>query len=284
MFGDVNTWLMIIVVLVGGYVLLCLIMYLIQERFIFHPEKLPRNFKYTYEYPFEEIFLEPEEGALINGLHFRLPKSKGVVFYFKGNSRSIKGWGKFARDFLGKGYDFFMIDYRGFGKSRGKRTEAIIYRDTQFAYEYLKEQYPEDKITIYGRSIGSGFAAKVAADNVPHKLILDSPYLSFIDAARRFVPFLPLTKLLKYHIRTDLWIQDVKCPTYILHGTKDRLIPLKAGKKLADLAKEGFIIPIEDAGHNNLPRFAAYHDHLYAILHGIKRQYSHNRGMKSSYD
>ncbi len=267
------------------YLILCLIVYFTQERFIFHPERLPDDFKYQYEYPFEEINIEPEPNAVINGLHFRLPRSKGVVFYFKGNSRSVKGWGKFARDFLGKGYDFFMIDYRGFGKSRGIRTEQSIYDDCEIAYEHLKSYYPEEQIIVYGRSIGSGFATRTASLYKPLKLILDSPYYSFIDQAKRFIPFLPVKWLLKYHIRTDLFMPKVKCPVYVLHGTKDRLIPFTAGKRLANIAKDGTIIPIEDAHHNNLPRFAAYHDHLYAILHDKdERSYIHNMGIKASYD
>ncbi len=279
-------WLYIYIILAiaAVYLILCLIAYWIQEWFIFHPEQLPDNFKYQYEYPFEEIFLEPEEGVKINGLHFKLPRSKGVVFYCKGNSRSVKGWGKFARDFLGKGYDFFMIDYRGFGKSRGKRTEAAMYQDAQYAYDYIKERYPEEKIIIYGRSIGSGFATNIAAANKPQKLILDSPYYSFIDIASRYLPIFPVSKILKYHIRTDLWMKDVTCPVFILHGTKDRIIPLKSGIKLSKIAQQGILIPIEDAGHNNLPRFAAYHDHLYAILNGVERSYAYNSGIRASYD
>lgn len=276
--------ILITLIIVGIYLFLCLMVYLTQELFIFHPERLPDDFQYQYEYPFEEINLQPEPNATINGLHFRLPRSKGVVFYFKGNSRSVKGWGKFARDFLGKGYDFFMIDYRGFGKSRGKRTEAAIYKDCEFAYNHLKKLYNEDQIVVYGRSIGSGFATHTASINKPIKLILDSPYYSFIDQARRFVPFLPVKWLLRYHIRTDLFMEKVGCPVYVLHGTKDRLIPFRAGKKLAKLAKDGMIIPIEDAHHNNLPRFAAYHDHLYAILNNSQRQYIHNAGIRASYD
>jgi len=276
-------WLTISII-IGIYILICLLAYLIQERFIFHPERLPQNFRYQYEYPFEEFFLVPEENVILNGLLFKLPRSKGVVFYFKGNSRSVKGWGRFARDFLGKGYDFFMFDYRGFGKSRGKRTEEAMYNDATFAYNHIKQFYAEDKIIIYGRSMGSGFATRTAALNNPQKLILDSPYYSFINIAERYLPIFPVKHILKYHIRTDLWMTDVKCPVYILHGTKDWLIPLKSGIALSKLAPQGILIPIEDAGHNNLPRFAAYHDHLYAILNEVERNYLYNMGMRASYD
>ena len=108
------------------YVGLCLLFYFLQDFFFFRPEKLPKNFQYKYPFPFEEVHFEMEDGGTVNGIYFEVPNSLGVVYYLKGNSKSVKGWGKFARDFLGKGYDFFMVDYRGFGKSKGKRSEQIL--------------------------------------------------------------------------------------------------------------------------------------------------------------
>ena len=86
------------------YIALCIVFYFGQDLFFFRPEKLPKYFRYRYPFPFEEVNFDMEDGGIINGLLFSVPNAKGVVFYFKGNSRSIKGWGKFARDFIGKGY------------------------------------------------------------------------------------------------------------------------------------------------------------------------------------
>ena len=75
------------------YGILCLVFYFGQDFFFFRPERLPKWFAYKYPFPFSEVNFEMEDGGLINALHFRVPNSKGVVFYIKGNSRSIKGWG-----------------------------------------------------------------------------------------------------------------------------------------------------------------------------------------------
>jgi len=248
------------------YFAICILAYYVQELFLFHPEKLELDFKYQFEYPFNEIFLDADDGAIINGLHFQLPKSKGVVFYFKGNTRSIKGWGKYARDFLSKGYDFFVIDYRGFGKSTGKRTEKNIENDAQTAYKFLLRKYKESEIIIYGRSIGSGFAANLAASNYPKKLILDSPYYSLYHLTKIYLPFLPVASILNYHIRTYQYIQNVKCPIYIIHGTADKLIPFRHALKLSQLNKRTHLIRIKDGKHNNLPNFSQYHHTVYEIL------------------
>lgn len=261
------TTVQILITIAIIYIALCIIIYFIQDFFFFRPERLPENFMYKYPFPFKEVNFEMEDGGTVNGVHFQIPNAKGVVFYFKGNSRSIKGWGKFSRDFVSKGYDFFMVDYRGFGKSKGKRNEQILYNDMQQVYKWLMKQYPEEKIIIYGRSIGSGIATRIASWNDPKMLILDSPYYSFLSQVRRFGFLLPLKFILRYQIRTDLFIKKVKCPIFIIHGRRDRLIPFRAGKKLAEDTKDrSMLLPIDEGGHNNLPEFSEYHDYLYDIL------------------
>ena len=160
-----------------------------------------------------------------------------------------------------------MIDYRGFGKSKGRRTEQTLYNDAQTVYKWLSERYPEDKIVVYGRSIGSGIAARVASWNKPKMLILDSPYYSFLYQIKRYAFILPLVLLLRYQLRTDHFIKKVTCPIYILHGTKDRLINFQQSVMLQKLLPERItLLPIEGGHHNNLPDFPEYHEYLYDIL------------------
>lgn len=251
-----------------GYILFAVVVYFIQEKFIFKPEKLPGDFEYKYDSPFREINFDIEPGVNINGLHFFVKEPKGLVLYFHGNSRSIKGWAKYARDFYRFDYDVVLVDYRGFGKSTGKRSEREMLKDMQYVYDTLAVNYPEHHLIVYGRSMGSGFACKIASDNKPRYLILDAPYYSFIKVAERIMPILPHRWLLRYHLRTDKWIRHVNCHTYILHGTRDWLIPIRHSEKLRDLMPgKVTLIKIEGGGHNNLPSFPQYHNFLRDILH-----------------
>lgn len=257
----------LIIYIVGGYIVVGTILYFIQDRFIFKPEKLSKDFKFVYDIPFKELFFEVEQGVTINGLHFYCTKPNGLILYLHGNTRSIKGWAKYARDFYRYNYDVVMVDYRGFGKSTGKRSEREIKKDLQFVYDTLAVQYHEHHILVYGRSIGSGFATKLAADNKPRYLIIDSPYYSLIKVAERFVPFLPHKYVLRYHLRTDKWITRVNCHTYIIHGTKDWLIPISHSEKLQRLNPHKItLIRIVGGGHNNLPSFPEYHNFIRDIL------------------
>ena len=255
-----------LILLCSLYILICLTFYFFQHYFFFRPEILPTTFRYEYPFPFEELNFDMEDGGSVNAIYFKVPNSLGVVYYLKGNSRSIKGWGKFAKDFLGKGYDFFMIDYRGFGKSKGKRTENKIYSDSQYIYKWLANKYEEDRIIVYGRSLGSGFAARVSSWNNPKMLILDSPYYSFEFQIKRYAFWLPMSWLLRYKIPTNKFLKKVSCPIFILHGKKDRLIPYSQSEMLLSENPAIKLLPISKGGHNNLPDFPKYHDYVYEIL------------------
>ncbi len=253
--------------IVIGYLLIAIFVYLIQDKFIFKPEKLQQDFIYKYEVPFEELFFDIEPGVRINGLHFMVKKPLGLILYFHGNTRSIKGWAKYARDFYRYNYDVVLVDYRGFGKSTGKKSEAMMMKDMQFVYDTLAVQYSEHHIIVYGRSLGSGFAAKIASDNKPRYLILDAPYYSFKKAVERFLPILPTKYLLRYHLRIDKWIKHVNCHTYILHGTHDRLIPISNSENLQALSPNKItLLRIKGGKHNNLPSFPEYHNMIRSIL------------------
>ena len=262
-------WLSILITVLAIYMVISIALYYLQDYMLFKPEKLPIDFQFDYDnQETKEYNLETRDGATINGLRF-FPKgeSKGIVLYLKGNSKSIKGWGKFAVDFTRHGYNVLMVDYRGFGKSTGRRSQKAIKHDLQLVYDKVKEQTTEDRIILYGRSLGSGFAAKLASMNHPKLLVLDAPYYSLTKVTARYMPFMPLSLLMKYPLPTYKWLKYVQCPIHIIHGTQDKLIPFKSSIKLSKvnptLTKLHTVI---GGGHKNLNNFESYHLMLDDIL------------------
>ena len=250
-----------------GIIVLSILAYVLQERLIFKPEKLKQDFLFKYDAPFKEYFFDIALGVRINALHFYRENPKGLILYIHGNTRSIKGWARYAKDFYRYDYDVVLVDYRGFGKSTGKRSEKEMMSDMQFVYDRLKEKYAEDHLIVYGRSMGSGFASKLASDNSPRYLILDAPYFNFLRVIERFLPILPVRVVLRYHLRTDKWLPLVKCHTYIIHGTKDWLIPIRHSESLQKINPRMItLIRIHGGGHNNLPSFDEYHNFIRDIL------------------
>lgn len=206
-------WLHVTLIVFIVYFVISILLYYLQDFFLFKPEKLPEDFRFLYENQVvEEYHLTTRDGAVLNGLHFKVAKPIGLVLYLKGNSKSIKGWGKFAVDFTRLNYDVIMVDYRGFGKSTGKRSQKAIKRDLQFIYDKIKERVAEKHIILYGRSLGSGFAAKLASMNNPKMLILDAPYYSLTKVTGRYMPFMPLSVILKYPMPTYKWLKYVELP------------------------------------------------------------------------
>ena len=262
-------WLSFLLTVVIIYIAISIAIYYLQDYLLFKPEKLPKDFQFNYEnQEIEEHNLETRDGAVINGLLFK-PKgeSRGIVLYLKGNSKSIKGWGKFAVDFTRHGYNVLMVDYRGFGKSTGRRSQKAIKRDLQEVYNKIKEKTKESRIILYGRSLGSGFAAKLASMNNPRMLILDAPYYSLTKVTKRYMPFMPLSLLIKYPLPTYKWLKYVQCPIHIIHGTNDKLIPFKTSLKLSKInPRLTKLYTVIGGGHKNLNNFESYHQMLDDIL------------------
>ena len=211
------------------------------------------------------------EGAAINALHFRAEQPKGVVLYFHGNAGNLSDWGYVAPDFTRRGYDVVIPDYRGFGKSSGQiKNEKMLHQDAEAAYAYLRKSFPEDRIILYGRSIGTGLVVHLARTNRPRLIIMESPYFSMIDLAAHHYPLIPrllLNVLMKYPLRTDLWMPDVACPVYLFHGTRDEIIPFDTSERLSRLIRsEHRLIAVPGGGHNNIGEFPLYHDELDRIL------------------
>ncbi|WP_313819520.1 alpha/beta fold hydrolase [uncultured Allomuricauda sp.] len=272
---DMQDWLLALLIIIGVYVFLSVLLYLFQDYFLFKPEKLPKDFEFDYaNQEIEEYNVETRDGAVINGIRFKAQSPKGVVFYLKGNSKSIKGWGKFAVDFTRHGYDVIMVDYRGFGKSTGRRTQKAVKRDMQVIYNKIKDNVSEKYIILYGRSLGSGFATKLASMNNPRMLILDAPYYSLSKVAKKFIPFMPLSLLIKFPMPTYKWLKYVNCPIHIVHGTDDKLIPYKTSVKLSKIKPElTKLYTVIGGGHKDLNNFESYHKMLSEIIHSRPKKF-----------
>lgn len=167
------------------------------------------------------------------------------------------------------GFDVFAIDYRGFGKSRGKRSEDIMHADVEACWEFIRRRYDVGLKIIWGRSLGSGFAVPLAAKFNPDKLVLETPFDSLLDVAQRQFPFLLNKLLLRYPLRSDLHARDLKCPTLMIHGTKDIVVPYRSALKFFSRIKNNEnseLVTIVGAKHNNLNAFPLFRDKITQFL------------------
>lgn len=253
---------------VGMLLLLLLILNTMQEKLIFLPTTLSESYEYQFEVPFSEFNVTAKDGAVLNALHFKTEEPKGVILYFHGNAGDLSRWGEIASYFTQFDYDVIVMDYRTFGKSTGTLSEASLYEDAQMFFDYAKEHYSENNITVFGRSLGTALASYVASENNPHQLILETPFNNLTSVAKKRFFNLPLDFLLRYKFPSDLFISKVSCPITILHGTHDSVVPYELAKELsAGIPKEQLeFITIEGGEHKNLIEFESYQEGIKKVL------------------
>ncbi|NJC25146.1 alpha/beta hydrolase [Neolewinella antarctica] len=214
------------------YVALATLIYAKQESLIFHPRA--RAIEYSYgNYPEEWVEVEP--GIRLNAMTVAAAGevAPGVILYLHGNvgdnGRSLYQ----TRSLVGMGYDLFLVDYRGFGKSEGRiGGEENMTDDLQIVYDHLKDRYGEENIVIVGYSLGTGPGTFLAARNNPRGVVLVAPYLSLTAMKGEFFWMFP-DFLLNYELNNERHLAEANCPVTIIHGTGDRLIPVEMSQRLA---------------------------------------------------
>ncbi|CAG1000722.1 hypothetical protein BURK1_02833 [Burkholderiales bacterium] len=246
----------------SGYAAVLAGLYVGQERLIFPSTPLPADHRFRFDEPFEEMRV-PVEGASLDALLFRQPAPRGLVFFLHGNRGNLQTWTTGLDFYRHVNYDLFIFDYRGYGRSGGTiESEAQLVADVRAAWNAIAPRYRGKPIVIYGRSLGSGLAARLARDVVPSLLVLVSPYASLVEAGLRRYPFVP-SWLVKYPLRTDEILPEVTSPVLILHGSDDRLIPPGDSERLKALVRSpSELLMIDGAGHSDIHRHPRYLDAL----------------------
>lgn len=259
-------WIKVIVLL---YSVTGIALFYLQEKFLFHPVAIDRNVPWKFDMPFAEIDIPLNETDTINLVKF-FPKDsirKGVVLYFHGNRDNIGRYAKFSSNFTQYGYEVWMEDYPGFGKSVGNRSEQALYEQAKQVYKLALSKYHADSIIIYGKSFGTGIAAYTAAAVNAKRLILETPYYSIPALFSCYAPVYPNERMASYKIPTNEYLPEIKYPITIFHGTGDGVIPYRCAKKLKEVlqAKDDFIT-IEGGGHHNLDNYSLFHQKLDSLL------------------
>jgi uncharacterized protein len=182
-----RTWKLLLIF----YIVICISLYFFQEKLIFFPDKLDKNYQFPFQQPFREVTIQTKDGKRLNGLLFTSDNTKGLIFYLHGNAGALDSWGAVAKRYTDLNYDVFILDYPGYGKSEDAiKSEAKLFEDIQRAYEEMEKRYQETGIIVMGYSIGTGPATRLASVNGPKLLILHAPYYSLTDMMRHTYPLI----------------------------------------------------------------------------------------------
>lgn len=229
------------------YFVFCVALYFGQEKILFFPDKLPKNYK---PWKGEEVWIPTKDNIRLNASLVKQAEPKGAILYLHGNRGSLKRCLAQTRQFDNMGYDILVLDYRSYGKSEGRlQGEKQMYADVQSAYDYLSARY--DNIMLIGYSMGSGMASYLAANNPTKALVLIAPYISIVNMKNRYIPFVP-NFLLKYHFRSEVNLTKVSCPTILIHGQEDEVIPYESSTTLKQLFPSAELIGLPGINHRRV--------------------------------
>jgi len=230
----------LIFILVTAWVGLCLLLYLLQPKFVYFPystlEATPKDAGLVYE----DVTLTIKDNQKINGWFVPHPSPRATLLFLHGNGGNISHRLEKLSIYNQLGLAVFIIDYRGYGSSTGKPSEQGTYLDAEAAWNYLTKDkaIPGNNIIIYGESLGGGVAVWLASQYQSKALIVESAFTSIADVGGHYYPYLPVKLLARIKYPSDERIKAVQCPVLFIHSPFDDIVPYKFGRQLFELANE----------------------------------------------
>ncbi|MES1222248.1 MAG: alpha/beta fold hydrolase, partial [Bacteroidota bacterium] len=200
-------WIKIILMLYG---IIGIAIYYCQDYILFHPEKTAKDHSYNFAVPHKEVNIPYNDSSNINIIQFTTEdRPKGVVLYFHGNRKNISWYAKYAPNFTKNGYEVWMMDYPGYGKSTGALTEQRLYDYAEQLYTLAASRFSKDSIVLYGKSMGTGIAAYIASRKNCKEVILETPYYSITSLSAHYFPIYPVGRMIHYKIPSYEYLQQV---------------------------------------------------------------------------
>ena len=219
------------------YLAVALALYLGQRRMLFPASSFRSSAAEAGLAGFSDLTLRTADGETLVAWWKPPEPGRALVLFFHGNGGTLWNRRERARLLTADGRGLLVVSYRGYSGSTGSPSEAGLHRDAEAAYRYLRTYEPR-RIVLYGESLGSGVAVRLAAGQPVGGVILDAPYTSIADVAGPLFPFLPVSLLLRDPFASVEVIGRVRSPLLVLHGEADGLIPIALGERLFAAANE----------------------------------------------
>ena len=232
-----------IIVILGGYLGICALLYAFQRSLIYYPQ--PR----TYKSPESMATLERPDATL--SLSVRPHPGQKALIYFGGNaedvSRNLPAFSAAVPE-----HSLYLLHYRGYGESSGEPSEAAIHGDALALWDKVHVEHAE--ITVVGRSLGSGVAIRLASERPVGRLVLVTPYNSLQELAVRQYPHFPVRWLLKDKFESWRYAARITVPTLLIAAEHDEIIPRASTEALFHHFLPGIATMkvIRNAGHNSI--------------------------------
>lgn len=219
----------------------------------YHPWKYPRGMWDAQAWlGAEDVWLRSDDGVRLHAWWVAAPESPLATLFLHGNGGNLTHRLGNLQAIREAGSSILILDYRGYGRSEGRPTEAGLYRDAGAAYQHLRTAgYPPDRIVLHGESLGTAVAVELASRKQCAGMVLEAPLPSAADVARRVLPL--LGPLVTRGFNSKRRIQSFQRPLLVIHGTCDNVIPLELGREVYEAAAgPKWFWAVEGAGHNDI--------------------------------
>lgn len=233
------------------YAIACFGLFLMQRSFIYAPQPAGLND------PSVRMTLKVPDAELV--LSVRQRGGHKALLYFGGNAEDVSvGLPAMARDFPDR--SVYLMHYRGYGGSSGAPTEASLHADALALYDFAARTQPD--IVVIGRSLGSGVAIRLAAERPVARLVLVTPYDSFVALGARQFPLFPVRWLMTDRFESVKLAPKIRVPTLVLRAQRDFVVPRESTERLVAAFAAGVVTQMEIAGadHNSIGAMPQYQD------------------------
>ena len=240
------------------YIFLCLTLYLFQRKILFNTSVRPQSPSYYGLNKVKEVQILTNDGISLLSWYFKGKNTAPLLVYFHGNSFDLGERAYRVKRYIDDNWAVLLVSWRGYSGNKGKPTEKNLYVDGEAAIKWIIENtnHQFKDLVIYGESLGSGIAVELGIKYEFASIVLEAPFTSVIDMARKRYRIFPIKFLVKDKFNNLEKINKLKSPLLIVSGKKDEVVPHIHSQILfqeAKVVKESVFI--DEAMHNNLYDF-----------------------------
>jgi len=219
------------------------LLYVFQDRLVHLPGIPGRDLTATPErigLAYDDVALETPDGVRLHGWWLPHGEARGTLLFLHGNAGNISHRLDSLEIFHDLGLEVLIIDYRGYGQSEGRPSEAGLKQDARVALDYLLDERGRTagEVVVFGRSLGGALAADLAAERELAAVIVESAFTSVPDLAAELYPIYPVRWLARLNYDTRAGLARSQAPVLVIHSPEDEIIPFAHGERLYDAAAE----------------------------------------------
>lgn len=237
-----------------------LFMYLGQDSLIFHSQRISEAQREAIarRASVQSLFMDSADGTRLHAWYVKGKPGSSLVLYFGGNAEEVS-WMIDEAAARTPQVSWLLVDYRGYGSSGGSPSEKALVADALQWHDHLSKNNNNERIYVFGRSLGSGVAVQLAAERPLAGVILVAPFDSLVEVGKRLYPFLPVDWMLKHRFDSVALAPKMKTPLLCIVASHDDIVPAEHARRLYEAwSGPKQWIGLEGAGHNSMDNAANY--------------------------